>query len=39
VSTEHGQFVPFASAGSPCRVRTASGTLIVSGTSVREPGD
>lgn len=37
-STERGQFVPFASAGSPCRVRTAGNTLIVSGTYVREPG-
>jgi hypothetical protein len=38
-STERGQFVPFAGSGSPCRVRTASNTLIVSGTYVREPGD
>ena len=38
-STERGQFVPFAGSGSPCRVRTGSMTLIVSGTYVREPGD
>lgn len=38
-STERGQSVPFAGAGSPCRVRTASGTLIVSGKYVRESGD
>jgi hypothetical protein len=31
-STEHGQSVPFASAGNPVRVRTASGTLVASGT-------
>lgn len=37
--TERGQFVPWAGAGSPCRVRTASNTLIVSGTYVREAGD
>lgn len=37
--TRRGQFVPFAGAGSPCRVRTASGTLIVSGTYHREFGD
>lgn len=34
--TEHGQFVPFARAGSLCRVRTSAGTLIVSGRYVRE---
>ncbi len=34
--TEHGQFVPFAGTGSLCRVRTASGALIVSGRYVRE---
>lgn len=38
-STEHRQFVPWAGAGSPCRVRTASNRLIVSGTYVRESGD
>jgi hypothetical protein len=38
-NTERGQFVPWAGAGSPCRVRTASGTLIVSGRYVRESGD
>jgi hypothetical protein len=38
-STEHGQFVPWAGAGSPCRVRTASGTLIVSGTYIRHSSD
>ena len=31
-STAHGQSVPSASAGSPVRVRTAGGTLIVTGT-------
>lgn len=29
--TEHGQSVPFASAGDPVRVRTTTGTLVVSG--------
>lgn len=38
-STSRGQFVPWAGAGSPCRVRTASGTLVVSGRYVRESGD
>ena len=38
-STERGQFVPWAGSGSPCRVRTATNTLIVSGTYVRESGD
>ncbi len=38
-STERGQRVPLAGSGSPCRVRTGSMTLIVSGTYVREPGD
>jgi hypothetical protein len=38
-NTEHGQFVPWAGSGSPCRVRTASNRLIVSGTYVRESGD
>lgn len=37
--TRRGQFVPWAGSGSPCRVRTASGTLIVSGRYVRESGD
>jgi hypothetical protein len=37
--TERGQFVPFAGAGSLCRVRTSSGGLIVSGRYVRESGD
>lgn len=37
--TERGQAVPFASAGSLCRVRTSSGALIVSGRYVRESGD
>jgi hypothetical protein len=32
--TERGQFVPLAGSGSPCRVRTSSGTLIVSGRYV-----
>lgn len=35
--TEHGQSVPRAGAGSSIRVRTAGGTLIVSGTLQREP--
>lgn len=30
-STEHGQYVPYASAGDPVRVRTYYGTLVVSG--------
>jgi hypothetical protein len=34
--TSRGQFVPWAGAGSPCRVRTAKGKLVVSGTYVRE---
>jgi hypothetical protein len=38
-ATERGQFVPFASAGSLCRVRTSSGALIVTGRYVRESGD
>jgi hypothetical protein len=38
-STSRGQFVPWAGAGSPCRVRTASGTLVISGRYVRESGD
>lgn len=29
--TDHGQRVPFASAGDPVRVRTPSGRLVVSG--------
>lgn len=37
--TSRGQFVPWAGAGSPCRVRTAGGTLVVSGTYVREFDD
>lgn len=37
--TERGQFVPFASVGSLCRVRTSSGALIVTGRYVRESGD
>ncbi|HEX6932323.1 MAG TPA: hypothetical protein VF162_09285 [Streptosporangiaceae bacterium] len=37
--TERGQHVPFARAGSLCRVRTSSGGLIVSGRYVRESGD
>jgi hypothetical protein len=36
-STAHGQSVPSASAGSPVRVRTAGGTLIVSGRYKLEP--
>ena len=37
--TTRGQFVPFAGSGSPVRVRTASGTLVVSGTYHREFDD
>lgn len=37
--TEHGQAVPFASAGSLCRVHASPGALIVSGRYVRESGD
>lgn len=35
-STAHGQSVPRAGTGSPVRVRTAGGTLIVSGRYQRE---
>jgi len=35
-NTGRGQFVPWAGSGSPVRVRTASNTLIVSGTYHRE---
>lgn len=35
-STARGQFVPFAGSGSPVRVRTAGGTLVVSGIYHRE---
>jgi hypothetical protein len=38
-NTVRGQFVPFAGSGDPVRVRTASGTLVVSGTYHRESGD
>jgi hypothetical protein len=38
-STEHGQFVPWAGSGSPVRVRTAGGTLVISGRYHLEPGD
>lgn len=34
--TERGQYVPYASAGNPVRVRTASGTLVASGWYHRE---
>lgn len=37
--TDRGQYVPYAAAGDPVRVRTASGTLIASGTYHREYGD
>jgi hypothetical protein len=37
--TEHGDFVPLATVGSPVRIRTSAGTLIVSGKYVREVGD
>jgi hypothetical protein len=37
--TDRGQSVPWAGENSPCRVRTASGTLIVSGRYHRESGD
>ncbi len=30
-STEHRQFVPWAGSGSPVRVRTTGGTLVISG--------
>jgi hypothetical protein len=37
--TEHGDAVPFASAGDRVKVKTASGTLIASGTFARVAGD
>jgi hypothetical protein len=37
--TNRGQYVPYASAGNPIRVRTATGTLVASGTYHREYGD
>ena len=37
--TQRGQFVPFASAGSTVKVRTASGTLVASGTYHRQAED
>jgi hypothetical protein len=37
--TAWGQYVPYATAGSPIRVRTASGTLVVSGWYHREYDD
>jgi hypothetical protein len=37
--TVRGQFVPWAGSGSPCRVRTASNTLVVSGIYHLETGD
>jgi uncharacterized protein YxeA len=38
-STHRGQYVPVAYAGSPVRVRTADGTLVVSGIYHREADD
>ena len=37
--TEHGQFVPVASAGDTVRVRRADGTLVAGGKYVRVAGD
>lgn len=37
--TEHGQFVPFASAGDPIKVRKADGTLVAKGTYRRDTDD
>jgi hypothetical protein len=37
--TERGQYVPYASAGDPIRVRTASGKLVAKGIYRRETDD
>jgi hypothetical protein len=37
--TERGQFVPFASAGDPIKVRKADGTLVARGIYRRETDD
>lgn len=37
--TEHGQYVPWAGSGSPVRVRTGGGTLVIWGFYHPETGD